>query len=69
MMKCIACSTDEEEIIVEGELNADTGYIECEKCGSIELEEVDENGESFRIAEEMEVKADLERKYGEQNEN
>ena len=54
--RCIKCSTEKEPIYVSGMLNVDD-YIECNVCGSIELEEVVEDDE------EMNMKADLRRKY------
>ncbi len=39
VFKCVTCSTKEHRIFVNG-IKKNDGFIHCEICGSIELEQV-----------------------------
>ena len=40
MYKCISCSIEGKEVLVKGIFNKEKKMFECEKCGSIEIEQV-----------------------------
>lgn len=44
--KCIACSTQNEQVLVKGYQHSESGMLACERCGSNELEEVEETTET-----------------------